>query len=138
MIATPTFPSLASKAPGCSDFRIEVCKGSAFAHAGILSWRNDGHGVVLHHCGMHSLRVIGTVTCDAQQWLVLRQLCQQLRHQGRIADVVGGDADGSHLQCLGIDTDVQLAPLMSTFRAMLFALPFAFAQELAHNLPNSP
>lgn len=35
----------------------------------------------------------------------------------------------------GIRADVQLATLTSTFRAMLFALPFAFAQALdAHGV----
>jgi hypothetical protein len=59
----------------------------------------------------------------------LPAVVQQVWHYHRIADVVGGHADGSHLQRLGINADVQLAPLTSTFRAMLL-LPFAFAQEL--------
>jgi hypothetical protein len=59
----------------------------------------------------------------------LPAVVQQVWHYHRIADVVGGHADGSHLQRLGINADVQIAPLTSTFRAMLL-LPFAFAQEL--------
>lgn len=35
----------------------------------------------------------------------------QVQHHHRIADVVGGHADGSHLQRLGINAAGQLAPL---------------------------
>jgi hypothetical protein len=59
--------------------------------------------VTLHHSRMYRLRVIRTVAGDAQQGLVVRNLCQQLRLHCRIAYVVGGDP---HLQCLGSNADV--------------------------------
>lgn len=63
-------------------------------------------------------------------WFPLKSAYASSGHHRRIADVVGGHADGSHLQCLDIDADVQLAPLTPRFGSVLFTLPFTFAQEL--------
>ena len=48
----------------------------------------------------------------------------------RTASSVGGDADGTNLQCLGINADVQAFATGAGPHAVLFALPLAFAQEL--------
>lgn len=79
---------------------------------------------------MYRLCFISAFTSDGQLWFSNRQLSQQLRRHRCIADVVGGDADGSHLQFLGINTYVQLASLTPMFRANFFARLFAFVQKL--------
>lgn len=72
---------------------------------------------------------MGSIACHGQQWFLGRNLLQQQRHHSCVADVVGGDKDRSYLQSLGIDADMQFAPLVSAFRSMLFALSLAFVQE---------
>jgi hypothetical protein len=44
--------------------------------------------------------------------------------------MIGCDADGPHLSGLVVNAYVQFAPLTTALSSMLFALPFAFAQEL--------
>lgn len=78
---------------------------------------------------MHRLRAISPGACHCQQGHLGRNWPQQLRQHCGARDIVRSKADSSYLQCLRINTDVQLAPLTPTFCAMLFALPFALPQE---------
>lgn len=65
-----------------------------------------------------------------QQWFFGRYLLQQVRQHCNLSDRDGGDADSPHLQCLGIDADMQCAPSTAALRAVVFSLPLAFSQEL--------
>lgn len=129
VVAAPAFPDLTPESPACGDSRITVRKDIAFAHPGILSRGDDGRGASLNYGGMHLLRVISAITREAQQGLTGRKLCQQLRQGRSIINIVACDADSPYLQCLGINADVQLAPLALAFSTVFFAFPFTFSQE---------
>jgi hypothetical protein len=61
-------------------------------------------------------RVVGTVCRDAAGLLLGRDLIQQFRQYGRIANVAAGEPDCRDFQCLFVDTEVNLAP-QAPFRA---------------------
>ena len=46
-----------------------------------------------------------------KNWLVARDLIQQVGPHGRIADPTAGDLDGPDFQCIRIDPEVNLAPV---------------------------
>lgn len=55
-------------------------------------------------------RIVGSVSGDRSDLHVGRDLVQQLRQHRSITDVASGDLDGSDLQRLFVDADVDLAP----------------------------
>ncbi len=55
-------------------------------------------------------RVVGTIRGDRADLHVGRDLAEQFGQHWRVTDVASGDLDGSDLQRLFIDTDVDLAP----------------------------
>ena len=103
---------------------------AALRTLGILSWGNDGRGMALNDRRMHGLRVISPIACHCQQWLLGRNLLQQLRQHRSVSDIVRNNIDSPYLQRLRINNDLQLAPLAAALCPMLFAPPLAFAKEL--------
>lgn len=54
---------------------------------------------------------VGPVPADAGHWFTLWYLREQLGQHRRISHAVVRDLDGTYLQCVGINTQVHLAPL---------------------------
>src|SRR6056297_2303711 len=75
-------------------------------------------------------RVIGSVGSDRADLYISGDLVEKLGQHGRVTDVAAGDFDGSDLQRLFIDADVDLAPQTAFRTAMLAGLPLTFALRL--------
>jgi hypothetical protein len=58
----------------------------------------------------HFSRIVGTISGDAADLLIRRDLAEQVGQDRRITDVVPCDFDGSNLQRFFIDPYVYLAP----------------------------
>ena len=76
------------------------------------------------------LRVISAIATNAGDGLVGWNLIQQRWQDRRVADTVVGYFHRPDLERGRVDPEVHLAPLAAIVRAMLFRLPFAFAQHL--------
>lgn len=70
------------------------------------------------------------IAADAGNALIGRNLSQQRQQDRRVSNAVIGHFHGPDLERQRINTKVHLAPLAAVVRAMLFRLPFAFAQHL--------
>ena len=55
-------------------------------------------------------RVVGTVRGDRADFHISGDLVEKLGQHGRVTDVAVGDLDGSDLQRLFVDANVDLAP----------------------------
>lgn len=75
-------------------------------------------------------RIIGTITSDATDLLVRRDLLEKIGQYGRISDAAARDLDRSYLECLLINPDVYLAPEAAFRATMLARVPLAFALSL--------
>ena len=80
-----------------------------------------------------SLGVICPVSADAGHGFIRRYLSKQVGQHGRVAHAVVSHFNGPYFQGLRINAQMHLAPLSSTFTAvlgtLLFAHPFTLAQE---------
>ena len=76
------------------------------------------------------LGVIGPIRAHGVQRLMCGDLGEELRQHGSVPDGVVRDLDGSDLQRLSIDAQVNLAPLAPVVSTMLLGLPFTFTQHL--------
>jgi hypothetical protein len=74
-----------------------------------------------------SARVIGPVGGDAGGLLTGRDLAEQIRRYGRVADVARDDLDRADLQRLLVDPEMDLAPDAAFGTAMLARVPLAVA-----------
>ena len=122
VLIAPHFPYPSTQTPACGDSRIAVHKGIAFANPGILSRRDDGNGTSLNGCFVGSLSVMRSIASKTPDALVVRNLDQKIRYNGRIDYLVAGHANCTHLQCLCINADVQVAPLTTARRAVRFCI----------------
>ncbi|SNS22773.1 Transposase DDE domain-containing protein [Antarctobacter heliothermus] len=77
---------------------------------GILARRYDGMGAAVGDGVMALARIVGSVGGDRSYLDVGGDLVEQLGQHGRVPDVASGDLDGSDLQRLFVDADVDLAP----------------------------
>ena len=75
-------------------------------------------------------RVKGAVCGDATDLLFGWDLIEQFRQHGRVADASAGELDGSDLQCLLVDPEVDFAPDPPFGTAMLARIPLAFTLDL--------
>lgn len=73
--------------------------------------RNDQVGAALVDGRMAISGVIGAVSANGENGLILRDLRQQVGKGLAITDGVGRHFDRPDIQALGIDRDVNLAPL---------------------------
>jgi len=55
-------------------------------------------------------RVISTIRCDTPEVMIRRDLVEQIRQHGRIADAAACDLNGADLQRFLINPNVDLAP----------------------------
>jgi hypothetical protein len=62
--------------------------------------------------------------------LFRRDLAEQVGQHRRIADMAPGDLDGTNLQRLLVDPEMDLAPNAPFGAAMLARMPLAFALDL--------
>ncbi|SDE57205.1 hypothetical protein SAMN04488105_10547 [Salipiger thiooxidans] len=72
-------------------------------------------------------RVIGTVGGDAADLLIRRDLAEQIGQNRCVADMVSCDFNGSDVQCLLVNPEMDLAPDPPLGTAMLAGVPLAFA-----------
>ncbi len=74
--------------------------------------------------------VVGAVSGDAADLLIWRDLAEQFGQHGGVTHVAAGDLDGANLQCLLVDSEMDLAPYPPFGAAMLARIPLAFALDL--------
>lgn len=91
---------------------------------------NDGRRLSTGDGFVTGLGVIGAIGADRVHGLPSRDLGEQLWQHGRIADGVVGDLDGSDLQRLRVDAQLDFAPLTPVLSSMLLHFPFPFTQHL--------
>jgi len=93
----------------------------------VPAWRHDGMGAPVGDGVMTLAGIVRTVGGDRAELHVSGDLIKQLGQHRRVTDVAAGDLDGSDLQRLFIDADVDLAPYTAFCAAVLASMPFAFA-----------
>jgi hypothetical protein len=93
--------SLRAWAPG-----VISCSAPAVAAGG-----DHGRGLASGDGGVTGSGVVSPVGRDGAEDLVCRDLLQQLGEHGPVTDTAPGHLDGSDLQRLGIDAQVDLGPL---------------------------
>ena len=74
--------------------------------------------------------VVGTICRDAADFLVRRDLAEQVWQNRCVTNVASGDLDGSDFQRFLVDPEVDLAPDPAFRAAMLAGVPLAFALDL--------
>ena len=74
--------------------------------------------------------VVGTICRDAADFLVRRDLAEQVWQNRCVTNVASGDLDGSDLQRFLVDPEVDLAPDPAFRAAMLAGVPVAFVLDL--------
>src|SRR5690606_37550953 len=74
--------------------------------------------------------IIGSVSGDAADLLACRDLAEQVGQDRCITDMAPGDLDSADLQCLLVDSEVDLAPDAPLGAAVLARVPLAFALNL--------
>ncbi|KAA8603155.1 hypothetical protein AL036_22595, partial [Salipiger aestuarii] len=77
---------------------------------GILAGWDDGIGPAVGDGIVTLACIVGAVCGDAADLLIGRDLVEQLRQHGRIADVAAGELDGPDFQCFLVDPEMNLAP----------------------------
>lgn len=120
VVATPSFPDSPAQPLTCSNGCIAMYKGTAFAYPCIFTRRYDWGGPMPSYSVVYLLGVISPVASHTRQVLTLWQLIQKIRNHGSVAYVVGSHANRSNLHGLCVNTNVQLTPLTTVLRSMLF------------------
>ena len=87
-------------------------------------------GIAVGNGVMAFARIVGTISGDAADLLIRRNLAEQVGQDRRITDVVPCDFDGSNLQRFFIDSCVYLASDAPFGTAMLAGVPLAFTLDL--------
>ncbi len=105
-------------------------RGQRFPRLGVLAWRNDGMGASVGDGVVALARVVGAVRGDCAEVHINGELVKELGQHGRVADAAPGDLNGSDLQRLFVDTDVDLAPQTAFIATMLAGVPLAFTSAL--------
>lgn len=103
---------------------------SDFPQLGVPAWWNHRIRLSPGYCLVARFGVVRPVPADAADGFIRRYLPEQLGQHGRIAHAVVGDFDGPNLQRLGIDGQMDIAPLTPVLGAVFLAFPFPFAQKL--------
>ena len=132
MIAAPAFPDCPSEASGrANGFIAGLNAGgvlppwprvpaSGYDRTGIAC----GNGFVAGSC------VVGPIGADCGDGLILGDLVQQFRQHGGIAHSAAGNLNGADVPCLGIEAEVDLAPLTGLGRAVFAGEPLTIARCL--------
>lgn len=89
-------------------------------YAGVLACGNDGAGIARRNCCVAALCVIGTIGMD---------LVQQFREHRRIPYSAACDLDDPYLQRVGIDAQMDFAPLAGLGWPMFLGKPISFALD---------
>lgn len=97
---------------------------------GVLPGWDDDMRNAQRNAFMTVLRVVRTVTIDAGNALVSRNLAQQRWQDRCVADTVIGHFHGPDLERKRIDPEMHLAPLAAMFCPVLLRLPLAFTQHI--------
>lgn len=100
----------------------------------ILAHGNDGLGVSAGNRGITALGVIGAVANNGNQHLIAWNLREQIRQDGRIANAVRGDFNGTDFECFHIDPQAYLARLPTIFGTMFLGFPLTLTQHLDASL----
>src|SRR6056297_953708 len=104
--------------------------GDGLPRLRVLAGRYDGMSATVSDRIMALAGVVGAVSGDAADLLALRYLAEQVGQHRCIADMAPGDLDGSNLQRLLVDPEMDLAPDAPFGAAVLACMPFAFAFDL--------
>ncbi|OSP97019.1 hypothetical protein BOC41_11985 [Burkholderia pseudomallei] len=89
--------------------------------------RNRGHCAARGDRGMAWLGVVGPVTADDLEQLVIRDLVEQFGQDVTVGDVLMRHQRGTHLTGVRVEPEMDFAPRATLRIAMLAYLPFAFA-----------
>ena len=132
MVATPLPPDLPAQAFRCAKGLIagNGARAVGLPELGILAGRYDGIGPAVGDGVATLARIIGPVCGDVADLLIGGYLAEQLRQNGRIADIAAGELDRPDFQCFLIDLEVNLAPDAAFGAAMLAGVPLAFTLNL--------
>jgi len=104
--------------------------GDGLPWLGVLARWDDSVGTTIGDRVGALARVVGAICRHATNLLILRNLAEKVRQHRRVADMASGDLDGSDLQRLLVDPEVDLAPDPPFGAAMLAYVPLAFALDL--------
>ena len=74
--------------------------------------------------------VKGTISGDACNLVIWRDLVQKLWQHGRVTDITGGELGRAYFQRLLVNSDVDLAPDPALGATMLAGVPLPFALDL--------
>jgi len=74
--------------------------------------------------------VVSAICRDAADRLAFRDLAEEVRQDRRIINVAPGDLDGTDLQCLLVNSDMDLPPDPPLGPAMLAGVPLTFSLDL--------
>ena len=132
MIAGPCLPYFSAKAArGGQDGIASFSAGMLILPwLGVLAGWDDGLHTALRNSPMAALGVIGAITIDARDALPLDDLLEQARQHRGVAGGVVGHLDRPDLQRIGVNVQVDLAPLTTIIGSMLLRFPLAFAKHL--------
>ena len=96
----------------------------------VLAGRDDSMGAAIRDGIVALAGVVGAIRCNAADFLVLRDLAEQIEQDGCVTDVASGDFVGPDLQRFFVDPEVDLAPEPPFGSTMLAGVPLAFALDL--------
>ena len=96
----------------------------------VLARWDDGSGATIRNGIMTLARVIGAVCGDAAYLLFGWDLIEQFRQHEGVANTTAGELDGTDLQRLLIDPEVDLSPDPPFGTAVLAGIPLPFALDL--------
>lgn len=132
MVAAPFPPDLPAQAFRCAKGLVAGNGARAFGlpELGILAGRYDGIGPAIGDGVVTLARIVGPVCGDVADLLIGRDLAEQLRQHGRIADIAASELDRPDFQCFLIDPEVNLAPDAAFGAAMLAGIPLTFTLNL--------
>ena len=97
---------------------------------GVLARRDDGDRATLGDGLVALAGVEGTISGDAGDLLLGRDVVEQFRQHGRVAHIAGGEFSSLNLQRLLVNSDMDLAPDPPFRAAMLARIPLPFALDL--------
>ena len=112
VIAAPSSPDCSAKAFRCAQGRVACNRsgGAGFRGLGVLAGRNNGCSTSGRD-GVMALAGVERAVCgDAGDRLFARDMVGQPGQHGRVAHVTGGEFGRADLQCLRVNSDVDLAP----------------------------
>jgi hypothetical protein len=132
MVARPFLPNCPATAAHCSEDGITRLRSGTLVlpWLGILARRDDRLCTTLCDRFMAELCVVDTISTDVGDAFVFADLVKQAwQHQGG-AGGIASHFDSPNLQRVGIDGQVNLAPLTTVVGAALLGFPLTFAKHL--------